>query len=70
MFRGTRTSFHSIARPSSICRRPASELPAPLSSLSASAACMAPMMPTSGANTPMVAQRVSSKSSEGANTQA
>ena len=51
-----RISFHSIVRPSSICSRPASEEPTPASSFSASAACMAPTMPTSGANTPIVAQ--------------
>ena len=42
--------------------RPASERPAGAISFSASAACVAPTMPTSGANTPMIAQRVSSKS--------
>ena len=40
--------------------RPASELPTPINSLSASAACMAPTTPTSGANTPMVEQATSS----------
>ena len=39
--------------------------PTPASSFSASAACMVPMMPTSGANTPIVAQRVSSNAGVG-----
>ncbi|OQC05282.1 MAG: hypothetical protein BWX79_02320 [Alphaproteobacteria bacterium ADurb.Bin100] len=42
----------------------------PHSSLIASAACRVPMMPTSGANTPMVAQRVSSKAAASGKTQA
>ena len=42
----------------------------PISSFSASAACMLPMMPTSGANTPRVAQRTSSKVASGGNRQA
>ncbi len=42
----------------------------PASSFSASAACMLPMMPTSGANTPIVAQATSSNAASGGNTQA
>ncbi len=45
-------------------------LPMPLKILRASAACMVPMMPTSGANTPMVAQRASVNPASGGNTQA
>ncbi len=63
-------SVHSIVRASSICSRPASGLPTPASSFSASAACTLPMMPTSGANTPMVAQRTSSNTASGGNRQA
>ena len=48
-------------------RRAAS--PTPAISFSASAACVAPTMPTSGANTPIVAQRVSSSSSPSPNRQ-
>jgi hypothetical protein len=42
----------------------------PLNNLSASAACMLPITPTKGANTPMVAQRSSSKLWVGGKTQA
>jgi hypothetical protein len=68
--RSIRISVHSMARASSICRRPASELPMPATSLSASAACMLPTMPTSGANTPIVEQATSSNATSGGKTQA
>jgi hypothetical protein len=42
----------------------------PISSFSASAACIVPMMPTSGANTPIVAQATSSNAASGGNRQA
>ena len=69
-WRAIRTSVNSMARPSSMSSRPVNVRPAPVSSLSASAACIDPIMPTSGAKTPRVAQRVSSKLVSGANTQA
>lgn len=69
-WRGTRNGVHSMSRASSISSRPATTVPAPLSSLIASAACRLPMMPTSGASTPMVAQRVSSNWLSGGNRQA
>ena len=53
---------HSMLNPSSIKKRPFKVSPQPVNTLIASAACMAPMMPTSGANTPITAQRVSSNS--------
>ena len=49
--------------------RPASDVPTPARSFSASPACIAPTTPTSGANTPIVAQRVSSSSSPSPNRQ-
>ena len=61
LLRDSFISCHSMPRPSSISSRPVSGCPMPHSSLRASAACTVPTMPTSGANTPMVAQRVSSK---------
>jgi hypothetical protein len=66
--RRTRRSRDRAA--SSICSRPASDVPTPASSFSASAACIVPMMPTSGANTPIVAQRVSSNRLSGGNRHA
>ena len=69
-WRGTLISVHSMVRASTISSRPVSGRPAPDSSFSASAACMLPTMPTSGANTPSVAQRVSSSLLSGANMQA
>ena len=68
--RDERISLNSMVRASSINKRPAREWPAPLNSLSPSAACTAPMMPTNGANTPMVAQATSSKFSSGGNMHA
>jgi hypothetical protein len=59
-----------MLRASSISSRPASGVPMPASSFSASAACTLPTMPTSGANTPMVAQATSSKAASGGNRQA
>jgi hypothetical protein len=63
-------SVHSIDRASSICSRPVSALPTPASSFRASAACMLPMIPTSGANTPIVEQATSSKAASGGKAQA
>ena len=64
-----RVPFHRCARPASAAG-PSAVDPRALSSFSASAACMVPMMPTSGANTPMVAQRASSNFASGGNRQA
>ncbi len=61
---------HSMARPSSRSRRPASELPTRITSFNASAACMAPITPTSGANTPMLLQAASWKAPSSGNRQA
>ncbi len=69
-WRGTRSDVHSRSRASSISSRPAIDVPAPLNSLMASAACRLPMMPTRGASTPMVAQRVSSNWLSGGNRHA
>ena len=63
------TLRHSIARPSSSNRRPSRVVPHPTSNFSASAAWVAPMMPVSGAKTPMTAQRISSTSSPSGNRQ-
>jgi hypothetical protein len=63
------TLRHSIDRPSSNQRRPTTGSPAPMISFSASAACIAPMMPVSGAKTPITAQRTSSTSSPSGNRQ-
>ena len=60
----------ACVRASTICSRPASDEPTPASSFSASAACIVPMMPTSGANTPSVAHATSSNAASGGNTQA
>ena len=68
--RFNRIDRHSIVSASSISSRPTSGSPTPASSFSASAACIAPMMPTSGANTPMVAQRTSSSRRSSGNRQA
>ena len=65
-----RTSFQLISLPSNMSKRPVKGLPAPLMSFRASAACMAPMMPTKGAKTPMVAQRASVISASGGKMQA
>jgi hypothetical protein len=51
---------HSIERASSINKRLANDSPMPITSFNASAACTVPIMPTSGANTPMVAHCTSS----------
>ena len=53
-------SVHSIRKPSSMRSRPVKDRPTPQRSLSASTAWTLPMIPTSGAKTPMVAQRASS----------
>jgi hypothetical protein len=60
----------AMSRPSIISSWPVRRESRPLRILSASAACMLPTMPTSGANTPMVAQRVSSTPLSSGNTQA
>jgi hypothetical protein len=60
---------HSIDRPSSSQRRPSTTSPHPAISLRASAACIVPMMPVSGANTPITAQRSSSTASASGNRQ-
>ncbi|AIO58996.1 phosphoenolpyruvate-protein phosphotransferase [Burkholderia mallei] len=52
--------FHSIRSESSIISRPTSVAPMPPITRSASAACIAPMMPTVGANTPIVEHATSS----------
>jgi micrococcal nuclease len=70
VWRGTRSVVQSMVRASSISSLPAIDWPAPLSSLIASAACRLPITPTSGASTPMVAQRVSSNGLSGGNKQA
>lgn len=59
----------SAASASNSNNRPSSDWPMPATSLSASAACMVPMMPVSGANTPITAQRTSSTSSPSGNRQ-
>ena len=69
-WRAMRTSVNSMPRPSSISRRPASEVPIPHNSLIASAACKVPMIPTRGAKTPIVAHRVSSNATASGKTQA
>jgi hypothetical protein len=48
---------------SSNSKRPLNDSPMPAASFSASAACIVPTMPVSGANTPITAQRTSSTSS-------
>jgi hypothetical protein len=68
--RSTCISVHSIVRASSISSRPASERPMPTISFSASAACMLPTMPTSGANTPIVEQATSSNAGSAGKAQA
>jgi hypothetical protein len=59
-----------MERASSISSLPPRLLPTPASSFSASAACTEPTMPTSGANTPIVAHATSSKSCWGGKRQA
>ena len=58
-----RTVRHSMVSASSNNKRPLSNSPMPAASFSASAACMVPIMPVSGAKTPITAQRTSSTSS-------
>ena len=70
LLRGIRTSLKLMLRPSSISSRPVIGSPVWLSSFKASAACTLPMMPTSGAKTPMVAHCVSSNVLDSGNTQA
>ena len=65
----TRTECQRIDSASSISRRPSSDSPMPAASFSASAAWVVPMIPVSGANTPITAQS-SSSPSPGGNRQA
>jgi hypothetical protein len=58
-----------MVRPSSSSSLPDSDSPQPATSFSASAACVVPMMPVSGAKTPMTAQRTSSASWPSGNRQ-
>ena len=67
--RGTLTVCQSSERESSSISRPTIGVPNPPASFSASAACIVPMIPVSGANTPIVAQRTSSRSSPSGNRQ-
>ena len=66
----TRTGRHSAALASNITRRPLNVSPIPARSLMASAACMAPMTPVSGANTPMTEHCTSSISPSSGKRQA
>ncbi|ODN63044.1 hypothetical protein BA763_11350 [Burkholderia cenocepacia] len=61
---------HSIRSESSIISRPLSVLPMPPITRSASAACIAPMIPTVGANTPIVEHATSSNGWSSGNTHA
>ena len=63
----TRTVSMRIERASISNSRPTAGVANPPASLSASAACIVPTMPVSGANTPIVAQRTSSTSSPSGN---
>jgi len=63
------TVRHSISSASSSSSRPVKDSPIPAASLSASAACIVPTLPVSGAKTPLTAQRTSSTSSLSGNRQ-